>query len=77
MLNKDNITITGIGDRIKNYISKLRSTYNTIQFHISEEINTDVRVSSQNALNIFRIVQEALHNALKHSNASNISIYIS
>ncbi|MBK6636000.1 MAG: sensor histidine kinase [Chitinophagaceae bacterium] len=77
VLNKENITITGIGDRIKNYISKLRPTYNTIQFHISEEINTDVRVSSQNALNIFRIVQEALHNALKHSNASNISIYIS
>jgi signal transduction histidine kinase len=76
VLNKDNITITGIGDRIKNYISKLRPTYNNIQFHISEEINNDIRISSQNALNIFRIVQEALHNALKHSNASNISIYI-
>ena len=77
VLNKDNITITGISDRIKNYINKLRPTYNHIQFHINEEINNDVRISSQNALNIFRIVQEALHNALKHSNASNISIHIS
>lgn len=76
VLNKDHITITGISDRIKNYISKLRPTYTNIQFHILEEINNDIRISSQNALNIFRIVQEALHNALKHSNASNISVHL-
>ena len=76
VLNKDNITITGISDRIKNYISKLRPTYTNIQFHILEEINNDIRISSQNALNIFRIVQEALHNALKHSNAASITVYI-
>ncbi len=77
VLNKENITITGISDRIKNYISKLRPTYDNIQFHISEEIKNDVRISSQHALNIFRIVQEAIHNALKHGEAANISIHIS
>ncbi len=77
VLNKDNITITGISDRIKNYISKLRPTYDNIQFHISEEIKNDVRISSQHALNIFRIIQEAIHNALKHGEAANISITIS
>ena len=76
VLNKDNITITGISDRIKNYVSKLRPTYNHIQFHIMEEIKNDVRISSQHALNIFRIVQEAIHNATKHSEAANISINI-
>jgi signal transduction histidine kinase len=76
VLNKDNITITSISDRIKNYISKLRPTYDSIQFHISESITDDVRISSQNALNIFRITQEAVHNALKHSNASNVHISI-
>jgi signal transduction histidine kinase len=77
VLNKDNITITGISDRIKNYISKLQVSYDTIQFHISEEIKNDIRISSQNALNIFRIVQEAVHNALKHSKAGSININIS
>lgn len=76
VLNKENITITGISDRIKNYISKLRPTYDNIQFHIREEIKNDVRISSQYALNIFRIMQEAIHNALKHSEAANISIHI-
>ena len=76
VLNKDNITITGISDRIKNYISKLQPTYAHIQFHINEEINMDVHISSKYALNIFRIIQEAIHNALKHSEANNISIRI-
>jgi signal transduction histidine kinase len=76
VLNKENITITGISDRIKNYISKLRPTYTSVQFNINEVILNDVRISSQNALNIFRIVQEALHNALKHSEATTISVEI-
>ena len=76
VLNKENITITGISDRIKNYLNKLQPTYDHIQFHINEEINNDIRLSSHNALNVFRIVQEAIHNAVKHSRASNITINI-
>ena len=77
VLNKENITITGISDRIKNYISKLRPTYDTVQFNITEDIKNDMRISSQNALNIFRIIQEAIHNALKHSNAVTVTVAIS
>jgi signal transduction histidine kinase len=77
VLNKENITITGISDRIKNYIFKLRPSYGHIHFHISEDISNDLRFGSQNALNVFRIVQEAMHNALKHSGAGDIGISIS
>jgi len=77
VLNKENITITGISDRIKNYISKLRPSYDHIQFQVNEDIKNDIRISSQHALNIFRIVQEAIHNALKHSGAGLIDIGIS
>lgn len=76
VLNKDNITITGISDRIKNYINKLMPTYEHLNISVEENIQNDVRVGSQKALNIFRIVQEAVHNALKHSNAQNIIIKI-
>jgi signal transduction histidine kinase len=74
VLNKENITITGVSDRVKNYLNKLQPTYTHAQFHIYENISNDAKISSQNALNIFRIVQEAVHNALKHSNCANISI---
>ncbi len=76
VLNKENITITGMGDRMKNYINKLQPSYSHIQIDISEEIINDLRMGSQNALNIFRLVQEAIHNALKHSGASQINLVI-
>lgn len=76
VLNKEHITITGISDRIKNYISKLQPSYNSILINLHENIEHDIRISSRQALNIFRIMQEAIHNALKHSNAKNIDISV-
>lgn len=76
VLNKDNITITGISDRFKNYTGKLQPSYPDINISIRENIEADVHINSQRALNIFRIMQEAVHNALKHSGAENINITI-
>lgn len=76
VLNKENITITGISDRIKSYINKLRPSYEHINIEVAENIENNVRVGSQKALNIFRIVQEAVHNAFRHSNAKNILVQI-
>ncbi len=76
VLNKEHIAISNISDRFKNYISKLMPSYPQMAFHIEENINEDISVPSRNALNIFRIMQEAVHNALKHSNAKNINTYI-
>lgn len=75
VLNKENITVTGISDRIKSYINKIDSSYDQ-QIEVEEKIEHDARVGSQKALNIFRIVQEAIHNALKHSNSKNIMVEI-
>jgi signal transduction histidine kinase len=76
VLNKEYITITGISDRIKNYSNKLQPSYPGVIINLQETIQNDIRMSSKQALNIFRIVQEAIHNALKHSKATNIDIVI-
>jgi signal transduction histidine kinase len=76
VLNKEQITITEISDRIKNYISKFRPTYTHINFHVHEDIVNDITIGSRQALNVFRIVQEALHNAVKHSKAANVTAAI-
>lgn len=76
VLNKEHITITGISDRVKNYISKLAPSYSNVTINLNETIDNDIRISSNQALNIFRIVQEAIHNALKHSQADTITITI-
>lgn len=76
VLNKENITITGISDRFKNYTGKLQPSYPGININITEKIEDDIVIPSRKALNIFRIMQEAVHNALKHSNAKNIQISV-
>jgi signal transduction histidine kinase len=76
-LNKENITVTGISDRFKNYIQKIQPAYPDKKMFIQEHIDTNHSLSPVIALNIFRIMQEAVHNALKHSGADHIIIDIS
>jgi len=74
VLNKENIGLVEISDRIKNYIQKLKPSYEKVEFSILEEIEKDIALSSKTALNLFRIIQESIHNALKHSMANQIEI---
>jgi signal transduction histidine kinase len=72
--NKERILLTGISDRFKNYIAKVMSTYPNVNVDITETIVNDISFSPVYALNIFRIIQEACTNALKHSACSVIHI---
>src|SRR6185312_4931495 len=74
--NKDFITLTGISDRIKIYLQKIQPSYPDIDISLEEKISFDKRLSPVQSLNIFRIVQEALHNALQHSHGSKIIVNI-
>ncbi len=74
-LNKDRITLTGISDRFKTFVKKMNASYTHVQVEIKEEIENDIQLSPVNALNIFRILQEAVTNALKHSNATLVKVY--
>jgi signal transduction histidine kinase len=76
VLNKENITVTSLSDRLKSYVNKLQLSYENIAIQINENIENDQKISSQKALNIFRILQEAIHNTLKHSKAKSLSINI-
>jgi signal transduction histidine kinase len=74
-LSKERISLTGITDRFKTYIQKIIPAYSNIKVEINENIITDQHFSPLQALNIFRILQEAFTNALKHSDASVISCF--
>lgn len=71
---KEKIFLTGISDRFKSYIKKIMSAYPKVHIEISDRINSDISFSAIQALNIFRILQEACTNALKHSGASKIEV---
>ncbi len=76
-LNKENQSIIMLSDRIKNYVQKLQPTYPDIAFDVDETIGQNTTLASITALHVLRIVQEAVHNAIKHSGCSSIQIHIS
>ena len=71
---KEKIFLTGISDRFKSYIKKIISAYPNVHIEILDKITNDTSFPAIQALNIFRVLQEACTNALKHSGASVIEI---
>lgn len=76
VLKKDELSLTAISDRIKNFISRLRKSYPAVNIDVQENITIDHKLPSSQAFHLYRIMQEAVNNALKHSSGENILINI-
>ncbi len=77
-MNKNVISLEDLKTRITNYIDKAQIAYKNaiFQFDLSEKINQNKSFSSMEGMNILRIIQEAIHNSLKHANSSEIKIQV-
>jgi signal transduction histidine kinase len=73
-LNKKSVRLTGISDRFKVFVQKLEHAYPDINIFLNEEIDHDRLLSPFQALHLFRIMQEALNNALRHSKCRTVNI---
>ena len=75
-MNKKSITIEDLSSRISNFIDKARDATSGVEFsfELGENCSSDHLFTSVKGMNIYRIIQEAVNNALKHANASNISV---
>lgn len=76
VLNKESLTLTAISDRAKVLLRRLQPSYPATRMEVREEISEDIRLPSVQAFHLFRIIQEALTNALKHSAAGQVEIAI-
>jgi signal transduction histidine kinase len=77
-MNKNDITCEDLQARISNFIEKAGTAKNeiTFNFSVAETICKDAKFTSIQGMNIYRIIQEAVNNALKHANATNINVHI-
>ena len=77
-MNKNEITLEDLKTRITNYIDKaqIASKHLTFQFNVSDTIKQSKSFSSIEGMNIYRIIQEAIHNAIKYAKADIISVDI-
>lgn len=77
VLKKDALSLTAISDRLKNFISRIQKSYPDVNIEVKEDITADHQLPSSQAFHLYRILQEAVNNALKHSKGSNIIVQVS
>ncbi len=75
-LHKEEISLTAVSDRFKVFLQKIQPNYPDVVIDIVEEITSNAVFTPSNALHLFRIMQEAVNNALKHSTCRRIVITI-
>jgi len=77
-MNKNEITFEDLQSRISNYIDKAHVYDGNIKFSfiVDSSVNQKKTLSSIEGMNIHRIIQEAIHNSLKHSASTEIKVRI-
>ena len=76
VLNSKEISITDFSDGFKQYANKMLENYPEMQIQFEEKIEKDKILSPAVALNLYRILQEALQNTLKYAKAKKIDFSI-
>ena len=76
-LNKDEISFEDLKIRISNFIDKAKIASSGIHFGFDCEGNFEnIKLSSLQGINIYRIIQEAINNSLKHANPKEILVKV-
>ncbi len=75
-MNKSEITFEDLQSRISNFMDKANSSAEQIQFNfnIDTGLSNDLTFTSVEGMNIYRIIQEAVNNALKYAEANTIDV---
>ncbi len=77
-MNLSKITIEDIQSRLYNFLDKAKSSNHTISIDFQIEDNVDLKIAftALTGMHIFRILQEALHNAIKYAKPTKLEIKI-
>lgn len=77
-MNKDAISFEDLQSRISNFIEKanLAAQHMTYAFDVEDASLNAINFTSVQGINIYRIIQEAVNNAIKYSKGSKINVSI-
>ncbi|WP_417881524.1 tetratricopeptide repeat-containing sensor histidine kinase [Xanthomarina gelatinilytica] len=75
-MNKTEISFEDLQARISNFIEKANKSSHavTFNFNVDKELKNHKMFTSVQGMNIYRIIQEAINNALKYANATQIDV---
>ncbi len=75
-INNEQITVEDFYDRFKLYATNQVKNRSDVRLIFSENIVNNSILNPNQALNLYRICQEALNNALKYADAQTLDIFI-
>jgi signal transduction histidine kinase len=70
------VNLINLSDRFKSLVNRMAANYPDINIIFKEEILLDKELSPNEGIQLMRIMQEALTNALKHAGPSTIIVHI-
>ena len=76
-MNKTDISVEDLQTRISNFIEKARVASDLdFHFEVDDKLSKHINFNSVQGMNIYRIIQEAVNNALKYAGATKILVNI-
>lgn len=73
-MNKNEISFEDIHTRLLSYIDKAKTAKPEIDFQVQLDNTDNLRFTSIQGMNMFRVIQEAINNAIKYANPTTITI---
>ncbi|MBC7887891.1 MAG: hypothetical protein H7Z13_08370 [Ferruginibacter sp.] len=73
-LKKEALSLTAISDRLKVLIQNIEASYPYIRMDVHEKITNDTLLPPSQAFHLYQTIQEALINALRHSDCGQITV---
>lgn len=73
-IGNEALEIEDFADRFKAYVLKMVAIHPSLHAEFDEDFTESSTLSPETALHLFRIGQEAVHNVLKHANATKLQV---
>lgn len=77
VLKREALMLTAISDRIKVFLQRIQPSYPHIHAGVVDELDVDHSLPPAQAFHLYRILQEAINNAFRHSGADEVRILFS
>lgn len=75
-MNQNEISFENLESRMLSFLDKAKLSNEKVKINFNSEITEPLFLTSVKGINLFRVVQEAINNALKHADASTINISV-